>query len=217
MTMHAFCSALGGIALSLISQAGASQVLTEYPIATPNAGLKRICAGPDGALWFTESFANNIGRISIDGAVSEYPTPVNSFPSGITPGPDGAVWFGQLAGNIGRITPAGSLTQFSGGGSVEGIAEGPDGALWFAQPDDNNIGRITTTGVVTLYPVITPSSVPNAITAGADGALWFTESVNGSHIGRITTSGVVTEYLVPTDTFIIDITVGPVSLRVSKL
>jgi virginiamycin B lyase len=72
-----------------------------------------------------------------------------------------------------------------------GIAAGPDGAVWFTAA--NSIGRITTLGAVTQYPVPTPKAGPGGITAGPDGALWFLEMGN-SAIGRITTSGVVTEY-----------------------
>ena len=60
----------------------------------------------------------------------------------------------------------------------------------------NKIGRITTAGVVTEYPVPTAGSYPGSITAGPDGALWFTEGA-GNKIGRITTAGVITEYPVP--------------------
>jgi virginiamycin B lyase len=53
------------------------------------------------------------------------------------------------------------------------------------------VGRITTSGAVTEFPV-SGSSSPLAITAGPDGALWFT--IPSGEIGRITTSGVVTEF-----------------------
>ena len=75
------------------------------------------------------------------------------------------------------------------------IAPGPDGALWFTNAGNNSIGRITTSGVVTSYPVC---GEPQDITAGPDGALWFTAVVNNPSapgaIGRITTGGVVTCY-----------------------
>jgi streptogramin lyase len=71
--------------------------------------------------------------------------------------------------------------------------------LWFVeeQASVSQIGRITTSGSFTEYPVPTRNSRPYWITAGPDGALWFTEyTVN--KIGRITTSGAITEYPVPT-------------------
>ena len=67
------------------------------------------------------------------------------------------------------------------------IAAGPDGALWFTE-GANNIGRITTSGVFTEYPIPTADSALIGIAAGVDGALWFVEQI-GNKIGRITTSG----------------------------
>lgn len=72
----------------------------------------------------------------------------------------------------------------------QGIVAGPDGALWFTEASGNRIGRITTGGAITEYPLPSNSN-PWAITAGPDGALWFTAAQN---IGRITTSGELTEY-----------------------
>src|SRR5208282_4494157 len=86
---------------------------------------------------------------------------------------------------------------------------GPDGALWFAEFYGNRIGRITTSGVITEYAVLTSDSYPMQITAGPDGALWFNE-IYTNQIGRITTSGVITEYPTPTsDSYPYGITVGP--------
>jgi streptogramin lyase len=64
---------------------------------------------------------------------------------------------------------------------------GPDGAVWFVEQNANKIGRISTDGVITEYPIPTISSSPCCIVAGPDGALWFAES-NGNNIGRITTA-----------------------------
>ena len=92
-----------------------------------------------------------------------------------------------------------NITEFSvptASGYPFGIAVGPDGALWFAELSGTKIGRITTAGVITEYP-LPVSSFPNGIAAGPDGALWFTEG-SRVKIGRITTTGVVTEYSVPT-------------------
>jgi len=74
-----------------------------------------------------------------------------------------------------------------------GIAAGPDGNLWFTEWNWSNIGRITTAGVITEFPIPTANSAPMGIAAGSDGSLWFTEW-NWSNIGRITTAGVITEF-----------------------
>ena len=64
-----------------------------------------IAAGPDGNVWFAELGGDNIGRITPDGTITEFPLPVsNSQPFAIALGTDGAMWFTEAAGNrIGRI------------------------------------------------------------------------------------------------------------------
>ena len=70
------------------------------------------------------------------------------------------------------------------------IVTGPDGALWFSEPNQRQIGRITTDGDVTgeYGPTF---STPLRIVAGSDGNLWFTDNTK---IGKITTGGTITEY-----------------------
>jgi virginiamycin B lyase len=75
------------------------------------------------------------------------------------------------------------------------IVTGPDGALWFTLPQ-GSIGRITTNGIVTNYPLPGSGDSPQGIASGPDGALWFT--VSSGKIGRITTDGSITQYLIPT-------------------
>ncbi len=84
----------------------------------------------------------------------------------------------------------------TGNGPIE-ITVGPDGNLWFTESDGNRIGKITTAGVITDFPVPTPFSNPARITAGPDGNLWFTETL-GNKIGRITLGGIVSEFSIPT-------------------
>ena len=60
----------------------------------------------------------------------------------------------------------------------------------------NKIGRISTDGVITEFPIPTVYSQPIDIVAGPDGNLWFTE-LAGNKIGRITTAGVIGEFALP--------------------
>ncbi|MEO8584735.1 MAG: Ig-like domain-containing protein [Acidobacteriota bacterium] len=110
--------------------------------------------------------------------------------TGITGGAAG----GDLVANA-----AGMVTEFplSFGGAPSRIAAGPDGNLWFTEYDTNKIGRISRSGVITEFSILTPSGQPDSIAAGPDGNLWFTE-YQGDKIGRITTAGVVTEFPTPT-------------------
>jgi virginiamycin B lyase len=114
-----------------------------------------------------------------------------------------------------QVTQGGTwsnITRYSlaSGHTPGGITTGPDDALWFTDPGLNNIGRMTTAGVVSAYyPLPTPNSRPEAIVKGPDDALWFTE-IAGNNIGRITTAGVITEYPVPTPvSYPAGITAGP--------
>jgi hypothetical protein len=146
-----------------------------------------------------EEGANKIGRITTAGVVTnEFPIPTpngtNGLPQIITAGPGRALWFTECVSavgsnqctnsTIGRITTAGTITQFSIPVSPLVITRGRDGALWFAEEDGNNINRITTAGVLTQFPIPAPTGKTLDITTGPDGALWFTEQ-GVNNIGRL--------------------------------
>jgi streptogramin lyase len=159
-----------------------------------------IAVGPDGNLWFTNSFVDSIGRITPAGVVSTFTGGGMFDPAAIAAGPDGNLWFTNTGNStIGRITPAGAVTTFTGTGISlpQGIAAGWDGNLWFTNSNNNSIGRITPAGAVTNYTG-TGISYPSGITAGPDGNLWFTNyAVNwweNNSIGRITPEGVVSNF-----------------------
>jgi streptogramin lyase len=184
----------------------------------PFAGLlSLLCAATISAAW------------ALSGKIIEFPIPTaNSGPFGITAGPDGNLWFTEAgftftgvtgSGNkIGRITTAGSITEFSiptANSFPVGITAGPDGNLWFIEAI-GKIGRITTAGVVTgEFPIPTfEGSFPfGTITPGPDGNLWFVESNGADHnnnIEVITTAGGFGEFPVPTANSVpFVITAGP--------
>ncbi len=121
------------------------QIVTTIPVTWESEPLD-IVAGPDGAMWFTDSGDNQIGRIGPQGTVSGYRLSTWSG-GGITPGPDGKLWFteGGLA-RIASITVDGRLSEFHlPPASVlawsDRIAAGPDGNIWFTEHDTNQIGR----------------------------------------------------------------------------
>jgi streptogramin lyase len=84
---------------------GSKAVLSRYLTPTMSASPIGIVVGKDGALWFTENNANKIGRITISGAVTEFPIPsAASGPQGIAVAPDGSIWVAeQNAGKIARL------------------------------------------------------------------------------------------------------------------
>ncbi len=178
----------------------AAQTITAHTIPTANSAPGGITAGPDGALWFTETNGNKIGRITTAGAFSEFALPTaNAGPGRITAGPDGALWFMEVTANqIGRVTTAGKVTEFTLPQTenatialTPGITAGPDGALWFVAIDGANIGRITTSGTVTEFPITSRISEAGPLTLGPDGNLWF---VAAGGVGKITTAGTVTTF-----------------------
>jgi streptogramin lyase/uncharacterized protein YkwD len=107
-----------------------------------------ITRGPDGNIWFTERWLNKIGRMSSAQAITEFDIPSpKTFPSGICGGPDGNVWFSEEGNKIGRITPSGTITEFTagstGGDSPLSLTSGPDGNIWFVEFSADKIGRLT--------------------------------------------------------------------------
>lgn len=158
-------------------------LITEYTLPRAGAEPQNIVTGPDGSLWFTEFGLNAIGRITLAGAVTEFP--VSGGPDGIARGRDGALWFTEyLGGKIGRLSTSGILTEYpipnAASGPI-GITSGPDGALYFAEYGGNSIGRITTAGTFAEYRLPTANAGPASLAFRGD-ALWFSES-NVDRIG----------------------------------
>ena len=152
---------------------------------TPDSGPNRIADGPDGNLWFTEhAGTGSAGSRRPASSPSSPPTSrADSHPASIAAGPDGNLWFTEITiGNrIGRITPAGVVTEFTAGITADsrplGITAGPDGNLWFTEyggephrPDHAGRRRHRVHA-----PASPPAAGPSEITAGPDGNLWFTE------------------------------------------
>jgi streptogramin lyase len=197
-----------GTSNNLIFSQGATSALGSSTVGgtiTQTPGLSAPADGivaDDGSTWVTQPSANEIGRITSAGTVTEYPIKTGSKPEGITVGPDGNIWFTEagVPAQIGRITPTGTITYFSSGlnpsDAPTSITSGPDGNLWFtAEGNHGKIGRITTSGTITEYTSgLTQNSDPLSIAAGPDHNLWFTESTSPGAIGRITTSGTITQF-----------------------
>lgn len=164
---------------------------TSTIVATGNEIGGSVVAGPDGALWFASS--HGIGRVTAAGDLSYYGAACVRAPGGMTAGPDGAFWFTNRD-TIGRIDEAGNVREFVDGRirNPTGIASGSDGALWFTDWTAG-IGRITTTGEISVFQTPIGSRSLLGIAAGSDGALWFTDETTNS-IGRMTTAGVFSSF-----------------------
>ena len=198
----------------------------KIPNGFPNP--QSIVTGPDGNLWFAESSGGRIGKITTSGVITEYPVPVPAHPQldAIAVGPDGNLWFTvedldfsapYQVERIGKITPAGAITEYPGPSysvHLQGIAAGADGNLWFTQ-SNGYIGKITTAGAANQYGIAEQPN-PGQITPGPGGALWFSAvgigdtgaSVYGD-VGFIDTSGKVTQFTFPQHYYGPGIATGP--------
>jgi streptogramin lyase len=183
------------------SDAAIQASIINFPILGPTKNATHITAGPDGNLWFIEEQSGQIGRITMAGVVTQFNVSFSGV-GDITPGPDGNLWFTETSDHIGRINPrAGSdaaiqasIAEFAvtPGSLPSGITAGPDGNLWFIEGGDDDIGRITTAGVLTgEFPTVGGAGL-RGITTGPDGRLYFAE-INRDRIGRMTTTGAYAE------------------------
>ncbi|MER5203353.1 hypothetical protein [Streptomyces sp. NPDC002825] len=175
--------------------------VTDYPVPGDQSFTFDITRGPDGALWFTEPNADEIGRITTAGQVSEVALAAGSAPTGIALGTDRALWFTEAGATnrIGRMRPGGGVTEYAiptPDSNPYHIAAAPDGSMWFTELAAGKIGRVDRYGTVTEFPLPTGYEFPSDIAAGP-GGMWFTE-LGGSDIGRISLSGELTFFPLPT-------------------
>lgn len=206
-----------------------SGAISEFDLPANVGGPVAIAVGPDHNLWITTAALGQgkpdwILRMGLDGAVKQYQAGAGDGVSGtspqrITTGPDGNLWFTEAFTNrIGRMTPAGALTEFPIPGAQtnpRAIVAGPDGNLWFTEASWSHpaIGRITPSGSITEYRLDVPADVyPSEMVLGPDHNLWFTVAQGKfpqPNIGRITPAGVVAFFALPTRGAASDLASGP--------
>ena len=172
-----------------ITTAGA---MSQFKLPSQSSSPVSIANGPDGALWFTDQ--NGVGRITVQGSVTQ-PWNGATSPSAITAGPDGRLWFTEASQDaVGRLDPiTGRVREFPIDTNCfpRDIATGA-GALWFTCYFLDEVGRITTNGQATAFPVRNhfggdyPDTL-EGIATGAGSDMWFTEEA-ANRIGRISTS-----------------------------
>ncbi|MDX6642133.1 MAG: virginiamycin lyase [Solirubrobacteraceae bacterium] len=146
--------------------------------------INGLATGPDGSHWFTAGAA--VGRIDESGNVSPVPVPALDATGGIVSGPDGALWYAGKTFGVGRVPTSGQPNFFFTGATAGGITAGSDGALWYTAY--NAIGRITTGGQVSKFPLPGGLTADGEIITARDGVMWFADKRDGK-VGRITTGG----------------------------
>jgi streptogramin lyase len=166
-----------GLAIALGAVLSAAQAaplggLKQFRVPTDNSQPRHITVGSDGNLWFTEG--NEI----------------------FTPDPEMG---GTFHNQIGRITPAGVITEFRVDGCqcfLNDIVQGPDDILYFTT-NNPGLGRITTSGDV-LPDVAPDNNLANGGGIAARGDdVWYTDFNNDSLWRYDVPSGQFTEFPVP--------------------
>jgi virginiamycin B lyase len=187
------------VSLTFMGSGTAPVPFTEYPVPTANSRPGALGAGSDGALWFSEDQAHQIGRVTTTAVFTEYPNPiVNAALEVVAPGPasDGALWYADRDNNqVVRIAMDGTISTYPTPtlNEPEGIALGPDNAFWVTAYG-GTVGRVTTAGVVTgTFAVPTLNAAAGSITAGPGQTLWFTE-YDAGQIARVELDGSITEF-----------------------
>ncbi|HYK51971.1 MAG TPA: hypothetical protein VEV38_00360 [Candidatus Eremiobacteraceae bacterium] len=133
-----------------------------YHDTGPKTSPEGIYAEPDGTIWCTDT-TGWLLRVATDGVVKRYRVPTSpSEPYGIARGSDGAIWFTEFfAGKIGRLdVKTGAVREFKipyADSFPTGLTAGA-GDLWFLDLN-NNVGRVSTAGKITEYPILAQSPV----------------------------------------------------------
>jgi YVTN family beta-propeller protein len=135
----------------------------------PNASPAGIAITGGGAIWLTDSEADDVVRVDSSGLLT--PIPVGNTPTAIAAGAGGVWVVDSLDDAVVRIDPGtGSVTdEIPVGDSPTGIAVG-DKSVWVANAGDGTVTRIdpATDRVEAIIPV---GGSPAALTV-ADGRVW---------------------------------------------
>ena len=153
----------------LLTRLDAATGAVIQPGIDPNAGPSGIAVTDDGAVWLTDSEADDVVRVDPTGLLTSIP--VGNGPTSIAAGA-GAVWvIDSLDDAVVRINPnSRSVTDMIPvGDSPAGVAVG-DGSVWVANAGDGTVTRIDpATGRV--QATIHVGGSPAALTV-ADGRVW---------------------------------------------
>lgn len=186
-----------------------AELVTVHRLPPSLSWVDKIAAGPDGAMWFTQSTLEPgprqqllLGRIATDGAVSTRALALGTSPTSLTIGPDGALWYATRTASgagLGRVTAdaIGELPLPGLRNAIDAVT-GPDHALWFTAIDSHGrdrIGRVAAGGGMVTFPVPGGASVKN-IVSGPGRALWV--GLDGG-VGRVDLTGRLRRFPLPID------------------
>lgn len=172
--------------------------IAEFHTPTLKSRPTGIVTGPDGALWFSESNAGRIGRLTPQGDFTEYPLP---GPGG-TPGPiavsDGLLWAIDSDTSLLLVSTAGEMRELALPPAREGprgIVAAPGGGVWIAEFGRHAIARVGLAGsfVERRLPRAVSGDPEGAIGVDRGGDVWFLASYG--LVMRMTPAGRFTEFV----------------------
>jgi virginiamycin B lyase len=164
----------------------AGTVLDTY--SHPCSNTRQMIEGGDGNFYLAcLSPGATIYKITPTGTVTTLVSGMISNVQGLAWGPDGNLWGAGENTGIRRITPGGTLTNFTGGESfMRGETQfGSDGAFYYVSQEGRRIWRSTTSGVITSYTLPAMTNPYHPI-PGPDGNIWVN---TGSGLARMTITG----------------------------
>ncbi|MDQ6640569.1 MAG: hypothetical protein M3Z15_13025 [Pseudomonadota bacterium] len=152
-----FAERSGDGSTSVLGRITPAGVITEYKTTPVPGSIVALTAGADGHVWFVKDGYGGPGVGRIDpatGAFTLYMSGLNgafTLFGGITLGGDGNVWFtSYFDGLVGRVTPAGVISEFTGvapNAQLNAITAGPQiggaNTLWVTDPTNKSIAKLT--------------------------------------------------------------------------
>jgi streptogramin lyase len=184
---------------SFIGQVTTAGAIKIFPVSAsgPDKQLFSLAAGPDGNLWFTESFggdSEDVGRMTPNGVVTHFATPGHISGAVVASGPSGnLVLLGQNPGGqneVFRVSTAGGITRFKIPAAISSVfsnyVSSADGSVWFADIPGVTIGRITASGPARAYNLIKAIGRGihdfESMALGPDGELYLLDNFNTMHL-----------------------------------
>ena len=175
--------------------------LRVFTLPSKASGPSGLVIAPDGIIYVTELFGNNIARLDPNRrTIEEHPIPTaNSWPTGLALDDEGNLWFNQTRGNkLARLSKSGVVTEFyipTANSRSTGMVIDQQGNIWIAERDASKIGCLRRDGTFIEYSIPTPKASPTGMAVDRQGRIWFAER-QGNKIG-VVENGRIREYPLP--------------------
>lgn len=189
------------------SDSGTLTARSRKPSATATVALSGRGAPPRHMYW-TNYYANTIGRASVDGSAVEHSFITGArTPLGVAVGSSHVYWTNADGGTIGRASLDGSNVEQSfivtGVETPTGIAVDATHVYWASWGQDGTIGRAKLDGSEVNPNFITGANLPHGLAVDAAYIYWVNAgatntigraSLDGSNVNQAFISGTSTQF-----------------------